>query len=217
MKLIRVASLFVAFVAAGCGGGGGDDNGGTTGPPPPGGGTQTLGSITTNVSSLNVGAGNTSTVSVTAYDVNNQVISTSFTPTFTSSAPAIAEVDGNGTVLGISSGNAVITASLSLGGVTRTATVDVSVTGELPQVAAVTASSGDFLFLPNLVAIARGGTVTWTFGGLEHNVTFASTSGAPAGIGNSYSTAVPRTFGSSGNFNYQCTIHPGMNGRVIVR
>ena len=217
MRLFRLAGLVIALAATGCGGGGGDDDGGTTGPPPPPpGGSQTLGSITTNVSNLDVDAGNTALIAVTALDVDNKVISTSITPTFTSSAPAVAEVDAKGTVLGISDGSASITASLSLGGVTRTATVAVSVTGSLPQAAAVEAASSDFLFTPNLVAIARGGTVTWSFGGLEHNVNFA-TAGAPAGIGNSYLTSVTRTFANAGNFSYLCNIHPGMSGRVIVR
>jgi plastocyanin len=217
MKLFRSVSLLVALVAAGCGGGGGDDNGGTTGPPPPSGGTQTLGSITTNVSNVNVVAGATASLAVTAYDVNNQVISTSATPLFTSSAPAIAEVDATGTVLGVSEGSANVTASLTLGGVTRTASVAVNVTGALPSAAGVVAGSGDFIFTPSLVAIERGGSVTWTFGALEHNVTFASAAGVPAGISNTYSSAVSRTFGTAGNFSYVCTIHPGMNGKVVVR
>ncbi|HWP70307.1 MAG TPA: hypothetical protein VNM36_04365, partial [Gemmatimonadaceae bacterium] len=70
MKLTRLACLVVSSAMLACGGGGGDDNGGTTGPPPPPppGTTQTLGSITTSVSSLNLVAGNSQTITVSALD-----------------------------------------------------------------------------------------------------------------------------------------------------
>ena len=67
MKLTRLACLVVMSTSFACGGGGGDDDdGGTTGPPPPppGGGGQTLGSITTSVSSLTLIAGSTQTITV---------------------------------------------------------------------------------------------------------------------------------------------------------
>ena len=105
-----------------------------------------------------------------------------------------------------------------MGNATKTATVNVVVTGALPSDANVVASSGDYVFTPNRVAITRGGSVTWTFGGLEHTVTFSQTAGAPASISSGgYSTAVSRTFQTPGNFTYNCTIHAGMSGQVVVR
>ena len=105
-----------------------------------------------------------------------------------------------------------------MGGVTKTVTVTVNVSGTLPAQADVIASSGDYVFTPKNVAIARGGSVTWTFGVLEHTVTFTNTAGAPASISSGgYSAAVSRTFGSAGNFAYTCTIHAGMSGQVVVR
>ena len=70
MKVTRLACLVMTSALLACGGGG-DDDGGTTGPPPPPPpppGGQTLGSITTSVSSLTLIAGATQTITVTALD-----------------------------------------------------------------------------------------------------------------------------------------------------
>lgn len=73
-------------------------------------------------------------------------------------------------------------------------------------------------FVPPLVTIQRGGTVTWTNGsGLEHTVTFAAATGAPANIPVHASGANVRTFPTPGEFNYACQLHPTMTGRVVVQ
>lgn len=218
MRVNRLAFLAVTSALLGCGGGGGDDGGTTGPPPPPPPGNQTLGSISTNVSSINLVAGSTQTITVSAYDTQGGLISNPGTPTFSIPQSPVAEVDGQGVVLGLSQGTAAVNVSLTVGAVTKTTTVAVSVSGTLPSDASVIASSGDYVFTPKTVAIARGGSVTWTFGGLEHTVTFTNTAGAPASINTGgYSTAVSRTFGTNGNFSYICTLHPGMAGQVIVR
>jgi plastocyanin len=48
-------------------------------------------------------------------------------------------------------------------------------------------------------------------------VTFQASPGAPTNIGDTYAISVERTFSQGGNFNYQCTIHAGMSGQVVVR
>lgn len=218
MRLTRLACLTIVSTLIACGGGGSDD-GGTTGPPPPpppGGGNQTLGSIQTNVTTINLGAGNTQQITVTAYDTQNAVISNAGSPSFTSASAGIAEVDGSGTVTAISSGSTNITASLTVGSVTRTATVAVTVTGTLPSSANVSTTNGD-AFTPNKVLIGIGGVVRWTFGVTIHNVTFQGTAGSPTNIADTYSISVDRTFAQAGNFSYNCTLHPGMSGQVVVR
>jgi plastocyanin len=71
--------------------------------------------------------------------------------------------------------------------------------------------------VPPDVDIAVGGTVTWTFQSLTHNVTFTTTAaGTPANTGDQTNTSVPRTFTTAGTFTYHCTLHPGMNGTVTV-
>lgn len=79
-------------------------------------------------------------------------------------------------------------------------------------------SIGNNFFNPNSVAIARTGSVTWTWNsaGTLHNVTFAAVAGAPSNIGNMGSGSDSRTFGTAGTFDYECTLHPGMTGAVTV-
>jgi hypothetical protein len=66
------------------------------------------------------------------------------------------------------------------------------------------------------VDVGTGGTVTWTFGSLAHNVTFGS-AGAPASIPATTGASVSRTFNTPGTFAYDCTLHAGMTGVVNVR
>jgi plastocyanin len=201
-----------------CGGGGGDD-GGTTSPPPPPppGNTATLSSITTNVSTMSLAAGFSQAITVQAFDAQGGLLVNAPAPTFTSANATIAEVDNAGSVLGLYLGSTTINVSLTMGAVTRTAAVTVNVAGALSNQAEVVASSGDYVFTPTTVAIQAGGSVTWTFGGLGHTVTFVTASGAPTSIAETYSTAVSRTFITPGNFTYNCTIHAGMTGKIVVR
>jgi plastocyanin len=216
MTVARWACVVVTSALLGCGGGGDDDGGTNPPPPPPPGTTQTLGSISTNVTSLNLVAGNTQTITVSAFDTQGGVIVNFGTPSFTVVSSTIAEVDAGGTVLGLTGGSTTVNVSVTMGAVTRTAPVAVVVTGALPTQANVSTQSGD-IFTPGKVAISQGGQVTWTFGGVEHTVVF-SNAGAPGGItSGGYSSSHSRTFGASGNFNYVCTIHAGMSGQVIVR
>ena len=211
MRVIRLACIAATSALLGCGGGDGDA---TDPPPPPT--NQTLGSITTNVTSVNLTAGNTQVITVSALDTQGAVITNPGTPTFSSVSTTIAEVDGSGTVLGLTSGNTTINVSLTRGGVTKTAQVTVTVTGTLPTEAEVSTLSGD-VFTPSKVIIAEGGSVTWTFGPVLHTVSFTSGAGAPSNITSGVSSSQSRTFNQAGNFSYICTIHAGMNGQVIVR
>lgn len=218
MRLCRRTWSFALVVATACGGGGG--SGTTTEPPPtnnPPGGQQTLGSISVSPSSLSLVAGTTATLQVSAFDTQGNLIANPGNPVFTVANTQIAEVDAGGSVLALAAGSTQVNVSLTLGAVTRSATVPVQVTGTLPVSAEVVASSTDYVFTPRTVAISRGGSVTWIFGILTHTVTFGNQPGAPAGIDNGYSRTESRTFNTAGNFDYVCTIHAGMGGRVIVR
>jgi plastocyanin len=135
--------------------------------------------------------------------------------TFTSGDPAVATVSGAGVVTGVSSGTATITASLTAAGGSHTATSVITVTTSEGGTTTVTTSGS--LFTPERVYIAPGGTVTWAFSG-THNVTF--TGPVPPG-GNIPDTAagnsVSRTFPAAGDYDYVCTRHDGMKGRVRVQ
>ncbi len=72
-------------------------------------------------------------------------------------------------------------------------------------------------FDPGSVTIKAGGNVTWTYNSsVEHNVTFDPATGAPANVPGARSGSASRTFNTVGDFDYQCTNHPGMNGSVRV-
>lgn len=85
------------------------------------------------------------------------------------------------------------------------------------QTASVTASATANTFSPSTVTIARGGTVTWTFGARPHNVTFGTTTGAPASVPTTTNAQVARQFPTAGSFAYDCTLHDGMSGTVVVQ
>ena len=207
-RVIPLVCLSAALAA--CGGGSS-----VTQPPPNQ--TQKLGSITVQPGTLSLNAGNTSSLVVAALDETGVAILTS-SFSYTSTAPAIAEVSSAGSVLCISAGSATINISLTLGGITKTASAVVTVTGNLPVNANVAAASAGTDFQPAAVAIARGGKVAFSFGQLVHNVVFDGGTGAPAGVGNSNNTIAERTFDTAGNFPYHCTIHgSGMSGVVFVR
>jgi plastocyanin len=73
-------------------------------------------------------------------------------------------------------------------------------------------------FTPATISLVPGGTVTFAFGGVAHNVFFDNDpSGAPAAIGGANANvAVQRTFATAGVYNYYCHIHPGMRGTIVV-
>lgn len=200
------------MLGTGCGGGGG---GGGTGNEDP-----VFTSLSVSPPTLTVAVGATSApLSVTARDQDGRAMSGLPGATFTSSNQARATVSASGAVTGVSAGTSRITASVTHGGTTRTGGTDVTVTapdGPPPATASVAATINS-TFVPDSVRIARGGTVTWEFSSLDHNVVFDNVTGKPADIGTTVNTAVTRTFGTAGTFGYRCTIHAGMDGKVVVQ
>jgi plastocyanin len=85
------------------------------------------------------------------------------------------------------------------------------------QLAAASAgvTGPEIAFQPATVDVRPGGTVTWTFVSIPHNVVF-TTPGAPADAPELQEESAFRTFANHGTFNYHCTIHPTMNGVVNV-
>ena len=73
-------------------------------------------------------------------------------------------------------------------------------------------------FTPSEIHLVQGGAVTFAFGSVGHNVFFDDDpAGAPANIpGVSRDSTVIRTFTTPGTYAYNCHIHPGMRGTVVV-
>jgi plastocyanin len=192
-----------------CGGDGG------TPPPPPQSVFTTLG---VSATTLNMVDGDTVQLTATPRDQNGAAMTGLPDPTFTLTSGTAASVSTAGRVIALQQGAATVTASLTSGGVTKTATTNVNVDA-LPTSRTVTASAAGATFDPSEVKIAAGGTVTWSFPGTAHNVIW---DGAAPPLGNiptrSNGATEGRTFPNAGPYAYHCSIHgAGMNGRVIVR
>ena len=71
-------------------------------------------------------------------------------------------------------------------------------------------------FNPTTLTVTKGTQVTFTFGTISHNVIFSAASGVPANIDVVANTSVTRTFSSVGSFGFDCTLHSGMHGTVVV-
>jgi plastocyanin len=73
-------------------------------------------------------------------------------------------------------------------------------------------------FSPFSANLAVGGVVRFNIFGEEHNVIFTpATPGAPEDVKVVRDVVVERTFTRAGDYPYTCTVHPGMNGEIIVR
>jgi plastocyanin len=72
-------------------------------------------------------------------------------------------------------------------------------------------------FSPASITVAVGDTVTFAFGAVPHNVFFDRVAGAPTDIpGVNASTNASRIFTAPGQYAYECRLHPGMRGTVVV-
>ena len=94
-----------------------------------------------------------------------------------------------------------------------------SSTGPQPSSSSPTVQATPSLqFTPNNITIPVGGSVTFAFGSVLHNVFFDNApAGAPANIGDKSNASVALTFTSAGTYVYNCHLHPGMQGTVVVR
>ncbi len=75
----------------------------------------------------------------------------------------------------------------------------------------------NFAFSPSAITVKKGTTVTWTNqDSVAHNVNETDGKDGPKSndlnTGQSYSF----TFNTAGTFNYHCSIHPDMIGKVLV-
>jgi plastocyanin len=205
MRMSRALRIGVLLALTACGG---DDDDGGVGP-----GTPVFTSLDVQPTTVTLAVNGTQALTVSARDQNNATMS-GLTVTYQTSDATRATVTPAGVVTGVAVGTATITATGVVGGVTKTKTVNVtvSVPGQAASVAATTGSQFD----PSTVVIATGGTVTWTFAML-HNVTFTGTAPTGGNIPDTATGSVQRTFAAAGTYDYRCTLHSGMSGRVTVQ
>src|SRR5688572_11715892 len=72
-------------------------------------------------------------------------------------------------------------------------------------------------FSPSAITIGQGAAVTWQIAGNTHNVTFGSAKPTGGDVPNlSSGNSATRTFPTAGTYPYDCTLHSGMSGTVIV-
>ena len=206
MRNARVLAVGAILTLAACSGGG-DGGGGTTEPA-------VFSSLDVSPASVTVLVGETETLASTARSQTGAAMS-GLTVQYQTSDASKATVNGAGVVTGVAAGTATITATGTIGTVVKTKTVNVTITVPGPT-AAVTANAQQ-KFDPPTVAVTPGGIVTWTFAGLEHNVTFDGTAPQGGNIPNTTTGTQSRTFAAAGTYNYHCTIHAGMTGKVLVK
>ena len=177
--------------------------------------TQVFTSVSVTPATATLQTGGTVQLAATPLDQSGVPMTGLPAASFASGNTAVATVDPQGLVTAVGAGTANVTAAITSGGVTHSATATIIVSTPVPG--GVTVTTPNLTFSPPSVTIALGGTVTWAFSGNTHNVTF--TGAAPAGgnipdqpAGSSQS----RTFTTSGNYAYVCTRHNGMTGTVVV-
>ena len=137
--------------------------------------------------------------------------------TWTSLNSTVATVNNAGVVTGIGVGTANIRVSVADGATIRTATLPLAVTSVPGAPATARIDMVGLNFVPFEAVVKVNGTVSFVFPPLDHNVIWdRRLSGAPTDINVTSSRTVSRTFSTPGVFNYSCTIHPGMDGIIIV-
>lgn len=206
--LVTLAAL---ALATGCGGG--------TEPEP---GNPVMASVSGNAQTADVGEEVTNPLVVRITQdgaaVSGRTVTWSVTAGGGSVDPASSTTDASGNAsttwtLGPSAGANTVQASSS--GVTGSP-VTFQATGEddTPPPLEADVMVVDFQFNPSSSTIAAGGEVTWTWDPASsgHNVTFATGPNSATQTTGTFS----RTFTTSGSYPYECTIHPGMDGTIIV-
>jgi len=200
---MRITVALALLFAAACSGG--------NSPTQSGGNPPVLATLGLSAPGNTLAIGGTMQLSASPRDQNGSPFQT--VVTWTSGSVFVATITNGGLVHGVAGGQAYMYAR---GGSLTDSTLITVVTGAFPSSAPVYMLPS--AYSPAQTDIAVGGTVQFVFPSLGHNVFFNATpAGAPADIPGIVSNqTVPRTFNTRGSFTYNCTIHPGMTGTVVV-
>jgi plastocyanin len=157
-----------------------------------------------------IAVGETVQLTTTARDVNGVTIGNAKI-TYVASPASVLSVNEAGRVIGVAPGAGTIVAT---SGGTASPAYPITVTGSGSVAAVITMQPNTFT--PFTTTIRVGQTVAFDFPSLAHNVIFAQRTGKPADIPATQSQTVTRVFSTAGTFPFDCTIHPGMSGQVVV-
>ncbi len=177
----------------------------------PGGSAAVLTSLDLSAPGNTLALNATMQLAATPKDQNGATYPT--TVTWNSGSNFVATITSSGLVSSVAGGQAYMFASA---GTLKDSTLITVVTGAYPTAASVFMLPA--AYSPGVTDIVVGGTVQFVFPSLGHNVFFGSSpAGAPQDIpGEVSNQTVARTFNTRGSFGYNCTIHPGMNGTIVV-
>jgi len=83
-----------------------------------------------------------------------------------------------------------------------------------PQIVTTAVSIENFAFVPNVLNVKVGDTVTWTNNdSAAHTILVDSVTSNSFAQGGTYTY----TFNKAGTFSYSCSIHPSMTGTIVVK
>jgi plastocyanin len=202
------ASLLLLLLAAGCGGGG------AVGLEA---GQAEFSGLTLSADSVTVEVGSAAQLFATPRDQNGQVIPGLPPAAYAIEDTAIAAVD-EGIVTGRAVGRTRLFVTLAVNDVTQADTATVVVRPAAGSPPAHPVQTVGTSFVPGVITVAVGDSVTWLFGGATHNVTFDGLAPAGGNIADQTPGArVSRTFDAPGSYTYECTRHSGMTGAVTVQ
>jgi plastocyanin len=198
-----------------CGGGGGDKSPTTPNNNNPGTTDNVVANVAINGNQTTVAVGSTITLAAVARNAAGLALSTS-TFAWTSSASNFASVGAaTGVVTGVAVGNALITAAA--GGKSGVRNITVTQAGTpVPPPSNVTVDMPGTTFEPATFNLAVGGTVTFVFTAIAHDVLFGG-SNAPQNIPVTTNATITRQFPQAGTYSIVCSLHAGMNGTITVQ
>ncbi len=211
-----LAGLTLLVGVSACGGGGTDTPVAPVTPPAPVAGVLAKLAVNATETQLELGQGTVATAEGRD-GLGGAVALGTRTVTWTSSNAAIATVKSTGLIAAVGVGSATITATVPNGTGTASGSVALVITGIAGAPATADVAMATQLFIPSEIVVKIGGTVRFFFTNIEHNVIWnPRLTGSPTDILVTTSQTITRVFPTVGVYPFDCTVHPGMSGRVIV-
>ena len=181
-------------------------------------GAGVLAALTANVQDRTVQLGQTTQASVIGRDLQGAAVALgNRAVTWTTSNSATATITAAGVVTGVGVGNVDLRVSVADGATPKTASVAMTVSSIPGAPSNARVDMFGLNFVPFESVVKQNGTVSFVFPSLAHNVIWdRRLAGAPGDVNTMSNVTITRTFPAAGVFNFTCTLHPGMDGRIIV-